>query len=84
MTEPLPYIEDVQKLTDAKEISQAYMGLKDTNRCSASLYISSTISSHVLNHKSITSHTVYMLCEVLFSALLIVKSSCFTSEVLKL
>ncbi|XP_073786137.1 unconventional myosin-Va isoform X20 [Danio rerio] len=32
MTEPLPYIEDVQKLTDAKEISQAYMGLKDTNR----------------------------------------------------
>ncbi|XP_026087055.1 unconventional myosin-Va-like isoform X3 [Carassius auratus] len=32
MTEPLPYIEDVQKLTDAKEISQAYMGLKETNR----------------------------------------------------
>ncbi|KAG1946486.1 unconventional myosin-Va [Pimephales promelas] len=32
MTEPLPYIEDVQKLTDAKELSQAYMGLKDTNR----------------------------------------------------
>uniref|UniRef100_A0A672S2B8 Unconventional myosin-Va n=1 Tax=Sinocyclocheilus grahami TaxID=75366 RepID=A0A672S2B8_SINGR len=31
MTEPLPYIEDVQKLTDAKEISQAYMGLKETN-----------------------------------------------------
>uniref|UniRef100_A0A8C1X423 Myosin VAa n=1 Tax=Cyprinus carpio TaxID=7962 RepID=A0A8C1X423_CYPCA len=32
MTEPLPYIEDVQKLTDAKEISQAYMGLKETSR----------------------------------------------------
>ncbi|KAI4896758.1 hypothetical protein NFI96_029249, partial [Prochilodus magdalenae] len=32
MTEPLHYVEDVQKLTDAKEISQAYMGLKDTNR----------------------------------------------------
>lgn len=32
MTEPLPYIEDVQKLTDAKEISQAYMSLKETNR----------------------------------------------------
>ncbi|XP_057203384.1 unconventional myosin-Va isoform X2 [Triplophysa rosa] len=32
MTEPLPYIEDVQKLTDAKEISQAYVSLKETNR----------------------------------------------------
>ncbi|XP_037395627.1 unconventional myosin-Va isoform X3 [Pygocentrus nattereri] len=32
MTEPLHYVEDVQKLGDAKEISQAYMGLKDTNR----------------------------------------------------
>ncbi|XP_060780203.1 unconventional myosin-Va isoform X1 [Neoarius graeffei] len=32
MTEPLHYVEDVHKLTDAKEISQAYMGLKDTNR----------------------------------------------------
>ncbi|XP_035381284.1 unconventional myosin-Va isoform X3 [Electrophorus electricus] len=32
MTDSLHYVEDVQKLTDAKEISQAYMGLKDTNR----------------------------------------------------
>ncbi|XP_062860893.1 unconventional myosin-Va isoform X1 [Trichomycterus rosablanca] len=32
MTEPLHHVEDLQKLTDAKEISQAYMGLKDTNR----------------------------------------------------
>ncbi|XP_066541823.1 unconventional myosin-Va [Hoplias malabaricus] len=32
MTEPLRFVEDVQKLTDAKEISEAYMGLKDTNR----------------------------------------------------
>lgn len=59
MTEPLPYIEDVQKLTDAKEISQAYMGLKDTNRCIASLYISFTISqSHAESQimESITSH----------------------------
>ncbi|KAF4071820.1 hypothetical protein AMELA_G00267360 [Ameiurus melas] len=32
MTEPLHYVEDVHKLTDAKEISQAYIGLKDTNR----------------------------------------------------
>ncbi|KAL6479556.1 hypothetical protein MHYP_G00129890 [Metynnis hypsauchen] len=32
MTEPLHHVEDVQKLGDAKEISQAYMGLKDTNR----------------------------------------------------
>jgi len=60
MTEPLPYIEDVQKLTDAKELSQAYMGLKDTNRCSASLYISSSIRSHVLNHKSIT-YCIYVV-----------------------
>ncbi|XP_076851437.1 unconventional myosin-Va isoform X5 [Brachyhypopomus gauderio] len=32
MTDSLQYVEDVQNLTDAKEISQAYMGLKDTNR----------------------------------------------------
>ncbi len=70
MTEPLPYIEDVQKLTDAKEISQAYMGLKDTNR-----YMYFTVSqSHMesQNMKSIaestecvphlgSSHSVYVV-----------------------
>ncbi|XP_030620730.1 unconventional myosin-Va isoform X2 [Chanos chanos] len=32
MTEPMHYVEDVQKMKDAGEITQAYMGLKDTNR----------------------------------------------------
>lgn len=43
MTEPLPYIEDVQKLTDAKEISQAYVSLKETNRY---------IHLHILSNQS--------------------------------
>ncbi len=75
MTEPLPYIEDVQKLTDAKEISQAYMGLKETNRYITSLYMSFTVNqSHAesQNMKSIaessecvphlgSTHSVYVV-----------------------
>ncbi|XP_028812636.1 unconventional myosin-Va isoform X6 [Denticeps clupeoides] len=32
MTEPVLYVEDVQKMRDAGEITQAYISLKDTNR----------------------------------------------------
>ena len=33
MTEPTHHVVDVSKLKDTDEIKQAYVGLKDTNRC---------------------------------------------------
>nr|XP_015198449.1 PREDICTED: unconventional myosin-Va isoform X3 [Lepisosteus oculatus] len=42
MTEAMSYIEDVQKMKDAGEITQAYIGLKETNR-------SPTQDYHALN-----------------------------------
>uniref|UniRef100_A0A674E0I4 Myosin VA n=1 Tax=Salmo trutta TaxID=8032 RepID=A0A674E0I4_SALTR len=58
MTEPVHYAEDVHKMKDSGAITQAYLGLKETNR-----YISLSLSLSLLLSFSLSSPTLWLVYE---------------------